>query len=208
RPLRGHGGVFACGDRVRVRTEDASVEPLPGVAPVAMQQGRYVARVIRARLRGRGRKPFRYVDKGNLATIGRSKAVADIKGVRLSGFPAWVIWLVVHLAYLIGFENRLVVLLRWTISFITRGRGSRVIVGRDGELRAAVDPARPRVDRVDHEMAAAPGVARERGAHVVCGVGLDDVHDPSVPERPAEHDEALLDEPVHERGVIQPTGLF
>ena len=129
--LAGHAEVFAFGDMVSVRTADGATEPLPGVAPVAMQQGRYVARVIRDRLRGRRRRPFRYVDKGNLATIGRSKAVADIKGIRLSGFPAWVIWLVVHLAYLIGFENRLVVLLRWTIGFVTRGRGSRLIVRRD-----------------------------------------------------------------------------
>ena len=71
--------------------------------------------------------PFRYVDKGNLATIGRSKAVADIKGIRVAGFPAWVLWLVVHLFYLIGFQNRLLVVLRWTVSFITRGRGARLI---------------------------------------------------------------------------------
>ncbi len=129
--LFGHMEVFALGDMVSVRSTDGAVEPLPGVAPVAMQQGRYVARVIRDRVRDRPHKPFRYIDKGNLATIGRSKAVADIKGVRLSGFPAWVIWLVVHLAYLIGFENRLVVLLRWSISFVTRGRGSRLIVRRD-----------------------------------------------------------------------------
>ncbi len=129
--LAGHPEVFALGDMVSVRGPDGAPEALPGVAPVAMQQGRYVARTIRDRLRGRESKPFRYLDKGNLATIGRSKAVADIKGIRLSGFPAWTIWLVVHLAYLIGFENRLVVLLRWTISFMTRGRGARLIVRRD-----------------------------------------------------------------------------
>src|SRR5207248_5254261 len=89
--------------------------------------GRYTARVVRDRLRGRSSPPFHYVDKGNLATIGRSKAVADIKGLRLSGFPAWAIWLGVHLFYLIGFENRLLVLLRWTISFVTHGRGARLI---------------------------------------------------------------------------------
>jgi NADH dehydrogenase len=67
------------------------------------------------------------VDKGNLATIGRSKAVADVKGIHLSGFPAWITWLVVHLFYLIGFENRVLVLTRWTFSFLTRGRGARLI---------------------------------------------------------------------------------
>jgi NADH dehydrogenase len=100
---------------------------LPGLAPVAMQEGRYVARVIRNRLRGRATKEFRYVDKGNLATIGRSKAVADVKGIRLAGFPAWVTWLVVHLFYLIGFQNRLLVVTRWTFSFLTHGRGARII---------------------------------------------------------------------------------
>jgi NADH dehydrogenase len=92
-----------------------------------MQEGRYVARVIRNRLRGRATEAFRYVDKGNLATIGRSKAVADVKGIRLAGFPAWVTWLVVHLFYLIGFQNRLLVVTRWTFSFLTHGRGARLI---------------------------------------------------------------------------------
>jgi NADH dehydrogenase len=98
-------------------------QPLPGVAPVAMQEGRHVARSIR---RGENR-PFTYKDKGNLATIGRARAVADIKGLRFSGFPAWVLWLGLHLFYLIGFQNRLLVLTRWTFSYITRGRSARVI---------------------------------------------------------------------------------
>ena len=100
---------------------------LPGVAPVAMQQGRYAASVVRARLRGREHGAFRYRDKGNLATIGRAAAVADIKGVRLSGFLAWATWLLVHLWYLIGFQNRLLVLIRWSFSFATHGRGARLI---------------------------------------------------------------------------------
>jgi NADH dehydrogenase len=112
---------------VRVEAADGTIAALPGVAPVAMQQGRYVARAIDNRLRGRNTAPFSYHDKGNLATIGRSKAVADVKGLRISGFPAWVLWLVVHLFYLIGFQNRLLVVLRWTVSFVTRGRGARLI---------------------------------------------------------------------------------
>ena len=100
---------------------------LPGVAPVAMQQGRYAAAVVRARLRGREYRAFRYRDKGNLATIGRATAVADIKGIRLSGFLAWAAWLLVHLWYLIGFQNRLLVLIRWAFSFTTHGRGARLI---------------------------------------------------------------------------------
>jgi NADH dehydrogenase len=121
--LPGHPEVFALGDMVRV---DGTL--LPGVAPVAMQQGRFVARVIRDRLAGSVPPAvFRYRDKGNLATIGRSRAVAELGPLRVSGFPAWLLWLAVHIVYLIGFQNRLLVLLRWTGSFVTHGRGARVI---------------------------------------------------------------------------------
>ena len=130
--LPGHPEVFALGDMVRVEAADGTIEPLPGLAPVAMQEGRYAARAVRARLRNREPRPFHYGDKGNLATIGRSKAVADIKGLHVAGFPAWALWLLVPIFYLIGFENRLLVILRWTISFLTRGRGARLIV-RDRE---------------------------------------------------------------------------
>jgi NADH:quinone reductase (non-electrogenic) len=125
--LPGHPEVFGLGDMVRVRGADGTPVVLPGVAPVAMQQGRYAAKVVRDRLRGRTRRDFRYRDKGNLATIGRAAAVADVKGLRLSGFLAWVTWLVVHLWYLIGFQNRLLVLIRWLFSFVTHGRGARLI---------------------------------------------------------------------------------
>jgi NADH dehydrogenase len=125
--LPGHPEVFAIGDMVRVRDPGGEPVVLPGVAPVAMQQGRYAASVVRARLRGRECGPFRYRDKGNLATIGRAAAVADVKGVRLSGFLAWAAWLLVHLWYLIGFQNRLLVLIRWSFSFATHGRGARLI---------------------------------------------------------------------------------
>jgi NADH:quinone reductase (non-electrogenic) len=127
--LPGHPEVFALGDMVRVRGTDGTSVVLPGVAPVAMQQGRYVARAVKARLRGASTSPFRYRDKGNLATIGRAAAVADVKRLRLSGFIAWCTWLVVHLWYLIGFQNRLLVLIRWAFSFATRGRGARLITG-------------------------------------------------------------------------------
>jgi NADH:quinone reductase (non-electrogenic) len=125
--LPGHPEVVALGDMVRVRGGDGKPLDLPGVAPVAMQQGRYAARLVRARVSGRRAPPFRYRDKGNLATIGRARAVADLHAVRLSGFPAWMTWLVVHLWYLIGFQNRLLVFIRWSISFFTRGRGARLI---------------------------------------------------------------------------------
>jgi NADH dehydrogenase len=127
--LPGHSEVYALGDMVRVRGEDGKPMPLPGLAPVAMQQGRYVATVIRNGLAGRATPPFRYRDKGNLATIGRSHAVAHLRRLRLSGFVAWLAWLAVHLWYLIGFQNRLVVLVRWSFSFLARRYGARVAVG-------------------------------------------------------------------------------
>jgi NADH:ubiquinone reductase (H+-translocating) len=125
--LPGHPEVLALGDMVRVRSRDGGVQALPGVAPVAMQQGRYAAKLVRARLSGDPIGPFHYLDKGNLATIGRARAVADLHAIRLGGFPAWAAWLVVHLFYLIGFQNRLIVLIRWFISFTTRGRAARLI---------------------------------------------------------------------------------
>jgi NADH dehydrogenase len=125
--LPGHPEVLALGDMVRVRGSDGTPQLLPGVAPVAMQQGRYAAKLVRARLEDREIAPFHYRDKGNLATVGRARAVADLHVIRLSGLPAWVTWLVVHLWYLIGFQNRLLVLIRWAFSFVTRGRGARLI---------------------------------------------------------------------------------
>jgi NADH dehydrogenase len=123
----GHRDVYAIGDMVQVRDGKA----LMGVAPVAMQQGRYAARAILGRRRGESVAPFRYLDKGNVATIGRARAVADLHGIHLSGFVAWVFWLALHLYYLIGFQNRVLVLTRWVFSFVTRGRGARLIVGED-----------------------------------------------------------------------------
>jgi NADH dehydrogenase len=116
--VAGHTEVFAIGDMVTVRGQE-----LHGVAPVAMQQGRHVARSIRSGTR----EPFRYRDKGELATIGRSRAVGVVKGLRVSGFIAWAMWLGIHITYLVGFQNRLVVLTRWAFSFATRGRSARVI---------------------------------------------------------------------------------
>ena len=131
--LPGHPEVFALGDMVRVR--DTSGEPvvLPGVAPVAMQQGRYAAKTVRARLGSRPTSPFHYFDKGNLATIGRAAGVADIKGLKLSGFIAWMTWLFVHIWYLVGFQNRVLVIIRWSISFATHGRGARLITESGAE---------------------------------------------------------------------------
>src|SRR4029453_6931776 len=126
--LPGHKEVFALGDMVRVRRPDGGTMALPGVAPVAMQQGRYVASVVRARVAGEPTRPFRYLDKGNLATIGRARAVAEVRRLRLSGLVAWVVWLVVHIWYLIGFQSRVVVIVRWAYSFLAPGRGARIIL--------------------------------------------------------------------------------
>ena len=125
--LPGHPEVFALGDMVRVRGDDGVPRVLPGVAPVAMQEGRYAANTVRTRLRWKHAPRFRYHDKGNLATIGRASAVADIRGVRLSGLIAWLTWLLVHLWYLVGFQNRIVVFIRWSFSFATHGRSARLI---------------------------------------------------------------------------------
>ena len=125
--LPGHPEVLAIGDMVRIRQATGPPLALPGLAPVAMQEGRHAADVVQDYLEGRPGRRFRYFDKGNLATIGRSRAVADIRGIHLSGFIAWSTWLTVHLFYLIGFENRLLVLIRWAISFLTHGRGARLI---------------------------------------------------------------------------------
>jgi len=124
--IEGHPEVFVLGDLALTR--DRSGKPLPGVAPVALQQGRYVGALIAAELAGRPRTPFRYVDKGQMATIGRSRAVVKAPGLRLSGLLAWMAWLLIHIYYLSGFRNRLLVLIQWAWSYITFGRGARLIV--------------------------------------------------------------------------------
>jgi NADH dehydrogenase len=128
--LPGHPEIMVLGDMTRVSDGHGGLIPLPGVAPAAMQMGRYAAKVVKARLKGQEQPaPFRYRDKGNLATIGRMKAVGVIKGVQLTGLFAWLGWLTIHLFYLTGLQNRVLVFIRWTISFITRGRGARLITG-------------------------------------------------------------------------------
>lgn len=114
----GHPEVFVAGDL-------AAVEGVPGVAPAAMQMGRHAGRVIASG----ERRPFRYKDKGSLATIGRARAVADIQGLRFSGFPAWLAWLAIHIFYLIGFRNRFFVLAGWAWHYLTFRRGARIITG-------------------------------------------------------------------------------
>lgn len=122
----GHPNVFVIGDTASMSQDG---KPLPGVAPVAMQQGRYVGRLLLDRLAGRpDPAPFRYRDKGSLATVGRAFAIAAFGRVRLRGLVAWVAWLVVHIYYLIGFENRMLVFLQWAWAYLTYRRGARLIV--------------------------------------------------------------------------------
>jgi NADH dehydrogenase len=123
----GHPEIFVIGDLAHFSHQTG--QPLPGVAPVAMAQGRYVARAIRARLRGETAPPFHYFDKGTLATIGRNKAVAAFGRLHISGPIAWFAWLFVHLMYLVEFDNRLLVLIEWIYDYITRNRGARLITG-------------------------------------------------------------------------------
>ncbi|MGE0479386.1 MAG: NAD(P)/FAD-dependent oxidoreductase [Phycisphaerae bacterium] len=123
--------VFVIGDLAHVR--GPGDRSLPGIAPVAMQQGRYVARLIHARLRGASLAPFRYVDRGSMATIGRNAAVADLGWTRFNGYLAWLAWLFVHLLFLIEFENRVLVMIQWAWNYVTFGRAARLITN---------DPAR------------------------------------------------------------------
>jgi NADH dehydrogenase len=123
----GHDDVFVIGDLAHIRTEGG--DALPGVAPVAMQEGRHVARRIGDRLAGRETAPFRYADRGSMATIGRGAAVARIGSLELSGHPAWLAWLFIHLLYLVGFQNRMLVAVQWGWSYLTWKRGARLITG-------------------------------------------------------------------------------
>ena len=126
--IPGHPEVFVIGDLSSFTHQGG--KPLPGVAPVAMQQGSYVARLIQSRLAGRKEPaPFRYFNKGNLATVGRNRAVAEFGKLHISGFLAWFTWVFVHLMYLVEFENRLLVFTQWVYNYLTRNRGARLITG-------------------------------------------------------------------------------
>lgn len=126
--LKSHPEVFVVGDQAHFEQDG---QPLPGLAPVAIQQGRHVAKVIKNEMSGKPRPEFRYFDKGQLATIGRTSAVGQLGKVKFVGFIAWLMWLVVHIYYLIGFKNRLFVFLDWAWSYLTFGRGARLIVSKE-----------------------------------------------------------------------------
>jgi NADH dehydrogenase len=121
----GHPDIFVVGDLAAVNGPRG---PVPGIAPAAKQMGAHAARAIRARLAGGQSTPFRYRHQGLLATIGRHAAVVDLGRVRLSGLPAWWFWLLAHVYFLIGFRNRLVVLIDWADAYWTYDRGARIII--------------------------------------------------------------------------------
>jgi len=120
--------IFITGDLASATGKDG--KSLPGVAQVAIQGGAYAAKVIRERLEGKREiKPFHYFDKGDMAVIGRAAAIANIFGLHVSGFPAWLIWLFIHLMYIVEFQNRVLVFVQWGFEFITFNRGARLITG-------------------------------------------------------------------------------
>lgn len=135
--LPGHPNVFVAGDLMHVQQDG---RPVPGVAPAAIQAGRHAARNIAALVAGRGTAPFRYRDKGSLATIGRAAAVGQIGRLQFSGFVAWWLWWLIHIAYLIGFRNRLVVMIGWAWQYFAFSRGARLITGRAWEPGRSNDP--------------------------------------------------------------------
>lgn len=135
--LPGHPEVFVAGDQAHAAGADGA--PLPGLAPVALQQGRYLARQIRRELDGKPREPFRYRDKGQMATIGRSRAILEMGRLRVGGWFAWLAWLIVHIYYLVGFKNRLFVVMQWAWAYVSFGRGARLIV--DKRWRFYEEPA-------------------------------------------------------------------
>jgi len=130
--LPGHPEIFVVGDLMALNN-------LPGVAQVAIQSGRYAARQIGLRLDGKpADPPFHYHDKGSMATVSRLSAVASVGKLRFAGFAAWVLWLVVHLMYLVGFKNRLTTVLHWTVSFVGRGRSERAVTAQQVFARLAL----------------------------------------------------------------------
>ena len=135
--LPGYPEIFVAGDQARCL--DRNGEPLPGVAPVALQQGRHVARNILAEIGGEARRAFSYFDKGQMSTVGRSRAIVEMGPLRFTGFFAWITWLVVHIYFLTGFKNRLFVVLQWATAYFTFTRGARLIVDRDWRFYPEAD---------------------------------------------------------------------
>lgn len=127
--IANYPNIFVVGDLAHFAHQNN--HPLPGVAPVAMQEGKYVAKLITQRLKGESLPPFRYFDRGSLAVIGQNEAVVNLGFMKLTGFLAWLVWVFAHIYYLIEFDNKLVVMVQWAWNYITRGRGARLITGKE-----------------------------------------------------------------------------
>jgi NADH dehydrogenase len=147
--IPGHPNVFVIGDMASIKQEDGT--PVPGVSPAAMQMADNAAANILRDLKGEPRRNFKYVDKGSMATIGRNKAIAEIQGWKFSGFIAWLMWLFLHVIFLIGFRNRLAVLTEWMWAYFTRERSARLITGDAEEMHHAVRfiEARPEIPIIE-----------------------------------------------------------
>ncbi len=135
--LPGHPNIFVVGDLANFAHQNGKL--LPGVAPVAMQEGQYVAGLLQQRFQGNTVPEFRYVDRGNLAVIGRNAAVVDLGFIKLTGFLAWLVWVFIHIYYLIEFDNKLVVMIQWGWNYFTHKRGARLITGEESLLAVEVD---------------------------------------------------------------------
>ncbi len=137
----GHPELFVIGDAAAVPDERFAGGTVPAIAPAAIQMGEYAGREVAALAAGKPRQPFRYRNKGQLAVVGRGEAVADLPRAEFGGLLAWLIWIFVHIAYLIGFRNRLLVLIEWAWSYLTYGRGARLITGDDGAEPRQLSPS-------------------------------------------------------------------
>ena len=147
--IKGYDNIFVVGDLAHFSHQNG--KPLPGVAPVAKQEGEYVASLIQQRLQGQTLPSFNYTDHGSLAMIGQNSAVVDLGFIKLKGFFAWLFWLLIHIYFLIEFDNKLVVTIQWVWNYITRNRGARLITGQQTSLKVEVDESpshyQPAVDR-------------------------------------------------------------
>jgi NADH dehydrogenase len=135
--IKGHPNIFVIGDLANFSHQNG--KPLPGVAPVAKQEGEYVATLVQQRLKGNILPPFSYVDRGSLAMIGQNSAVVDLGFIKLKGFFAWLFWLVIHIYFLVEFNNKIVVTIQWAWNYFTRNRGARLITGQESLTQLGID---------------------------------------------------------------------
>jgi NADH dehydrogenase len=157
--IPGHSEVLILGDMAHCKAEDG--KPLPGVAPVAIAQGKFAAKLVKARVQGGWLPAFRYRDPGSLATIGKSAAVADIGKLHLTGFTAWTLWLLVHLMQIVTFRNRLLVLMQWGWSYFSYDRAARLITGYPAPSESALKSVRPSEPVATQRPASVPAAPRE-----------------------------------------------